>query len=732
MSVIKWIHFSDLHFNKTNINTRLLRDSIRSFLTENQIECDYAFFSGDLRNAPDHCFQKDSVKYLRELCEAVNVSPDHFFMIPGNHDVDREIEKRDQAVKRILNNHGSEKGYYNTADGKIEESDLQDIKTGQKQYLEIIEEFYEGNPDRIEKYKGTSHFLVETEDFNIIHLDSTLVYTKGQEESLVIGTDLLYDLLEKVNQHKYTIILTHYPFDALKAEEKTQVCRILEQFGVQIWMSGHLHDVLVQQHRKAFYEFQCGNLLTDGGIPNILIGQLDIESGEGEVRAYMWQQNGGWTLNRFLDRMSKVDKSLYCFELSPTEFMKRSGKVSVKETDRPEISELRSLAVEKIEKMYEDRHTILKDCIYGDLKYPVVVKAWTPAEADTIYVIDKLERNSYCLEKMEKWIQILDEYEENYRRIVQRSSIGILQLVVEEACSDEQKEYYEKDFRDICEKFYRNRELEIDIIERDTLEKNTNLEKDNKIYISSISVLPVKKEMIYAMDIGIVAQVSATRPVLVGDYDSIQEINRQIEQYYQKTWDEWKEHIECHQNDEMMLERITSQPNKNEISDGTLTDELTYEVTHNDSSILSILFDRYLYLGGAHGTPLRKSMVVNLNTGEPIKLHEILPVSFSELMDILRNQLYVRYGSEDTEVLEVCYKNIVDLYHEVDEFKFYIRYSALYIYFDVYEISSYSMGYVDLYIMDLQEFLSERCDISECDIVRKQAIFEKIFKPNIR
>lgn len=483
---------------------------------------------------------------------------------------------------------------------------------------------------------------------------------------------------------------------------------------------------------KAFYEFQCGNLLTDGGIPNIIIGQLDIESGEGEVRAYMWQQNGGWTLNRFLDRMSKVDKSLYCFELSPTEFMKRSGKVSVKETDRPEISELRSLAVEKIEKMYEDRHTILKDCIYGDLKYPVVVKAWTPAEADTIYVIDKLERNSYCLEKMEKWIQILDEYEENYRRIVQRSSIGILQLVVEEACSDEQKEYYEKDFRDICEKFYRNRELEIDIIERDTLEKNTNLEKDNKIYISSISVLPVKKEMIYAMDIGIVAQVSATRPVLVGDYDSIQEINRQIEQYYQKTWDEWKEHIECHQNDEMMLERITSQPNKNEISDGTLTDELTYEVTHNDSSILSILFDRYLYLGGAHGTPLRKSMVVNLNTGEPIKLHEILPVSFSELMDILRNQLYVRYGSEDTEVLEVCYKNIVDLYHEVDEFKFYIRYSALYIYFDVYEISSYSMGYVDLYIMDLQEFLSERCDISECDIVRKQAIFEKIFKPNIR
>lgn len=58
MSVIKWIHFSDLHINKTNINTRLLRDSIRSFLTENQTECDYAFFSGDLTDRLNNIIKK--------------------------------------------------------------------------------------------------------------------------------------------------------------------------------------------------------------------------------------------------------------------------------------------------------------------------------------------------------------------------------------------------------------------------------------------------------------------------------------------------------------------------------------------------------------------------------------------------------------------------------------------------------------------------------------------------
>ena len=74
--------------------------------------------------------------------------------------------------------------------------------------------------------------------------------------------------------------------------------------------------------------------------------------------------------------------------------------------------------------------------------------------------------------------------------------------------------------------------------------------------------------------------IVGTRPPTLDEWNKYELHHRaRLEQYYQKTWDEWKEHIECHQNDEMMLERITSQPNKNEISDGTLTDELTYEVT---------------------------------------------------------------------------------------------------------------------------------------------------------
>lgn len=731
MSVVKWIHFSDLHFNKTNINTRLLRDSIKSFLKEKGIKCNYAFFSGDLRNAPDKCFQQDSVKYLKELCEAVEVSPDHFFMVPGNHDVDRNIEKRDQAVKRILNNYGREKGYYDPEEGKIREEDLQDIKIGQEEYLKIIEEFYQEYPERIEKYKETGHFLVETEDFNIIHLDSTITYTKGQEESLVIGTDLLYTLLEKTNLHKYTIILTHYPYESLKAEEKTEVCRILEQFGVQIWLSGHLHDALVQMHRKAFHELQCGNLLTDGGTPNVLIGQLDTKTGCGEVRAYIWQKNGGWTLNTYLDRMAEEDKSVYSFELRPTENMKRSGKICKKE-ENPENNKLINRMVEKIEQTYEKRYTILKNCTYGELTYPIVVKSWTPADIDTIYVIDILEQRTYSLEKMEKWLKKLERYKYNYTKILNKNVIAELRLVLKEPCSDERREYYAKNFQDICEKSYKDGGFQLEIMESDELENDENTLQKNKVFISSVSVLPVEKEMVYLMDIGIIGKVSASKPVLVGEYDSIREINRWIEQYYRAVWREWKQCIEDQKEDSMMMERISAQQEKDEISEGTLTDRLSYEVTHNDAGIFSVLFERYLYRGGVHGIPLRKSLIMDLNIGVPISLHEVLPVSFTEVMQMIKERLYTQYWQEDQAIIEICYKNIRELYHQVDDFKFYIKHAALYIYFDIYEISSYSMGFMDLYMVDLSEYLRKRSNIGERDIVRKQLFFERIEKADGR
>lgn len=67
----------------------------------------------------------------------------------------------------------------------------------------------------MEKYSNPlqPHFNIETPDFNVLHIDSTLTYTQDQEATdLIIGTKLLQNALRNLNPNKPTIdyLLSHY------------------------------------------------------------------------------------------------------------------------------------------------------------------------------------------------------------------------------------------------------------------------------------------------------------------------------------------------------------------------------------------------------------------------------------------------------------------------------------------------------------------------------------------
>ena len=726
MSIVKWIHFSDLHFNKTSINTRLLRDNLTKFLQEENISCDYAFFSGDLRNAPDKCFQDESVIYLRELCESVGVPTERFFMVPGNHDVNRDLESRKNAVQRIWNNNETKEGYYKIEEGKIQKKDLDIIKRGLKDYLNIIEDFYEDFPERIELYKTKTHFLVQTEDFNIIHLDSTISYNKGQENDLIIGTDMLYDLLKEIDQSKFTIILSHYPYDSFKAEERTSICRILEDFGVQMWLSGHLHDVLVQMHRKAFHEFQCGNLLTDGGTPNILIGTLDTKSGRGSVRAYIWQKDAAWVLNRYLDRMSSNDKSVYEFELTPTEVMRKTGQFYKNNVRECINKEWLQRAIDQVVTTYEDRYGIVKNCKYGDLEYPIIAKAFTPAQIDTLYLFEIFDISTYSLSNMEDWLQKLVIYRKNYIELLNKDALAILRLVIQTEYDEERRQICENDFQNLYQSKYSDQYLYLEFVEQvDQLNEKL---KNGRVFIDSVTIVHVEKEAEYNHENEITGKVFSLQPVLVEKYKSLETINKKIDEYYKCVWNEWNKLID--KRKELFQSNVENQTNKN-ITERTLTDGLVYEIKYNKNGILCVVRERYLYEGGAHGIPLRKSFVFDLNSGSEMKLHEILHISFDELTTKIKERLEFLYSADGEEFVNECLKQIENRYHEVDEFQFYINNNAIYIFFGVYEIAGYAMGFMDLYIWEDIQFLSRIYDSEKRVIVRKKG-YSEIFQEKAR
>ena len=99
MAIIKWLHVSDLHLNIDGVENRRLRKKLIEYLQNLSVQCDYVFCTGDLRYAPMGEYAQDTFEVLENICNAVGVPMGCLFVTPGNHDVDRDIRGRDDAIR---------------------------------------------------------------------------------------------------------------------------------------------------------------------------------------------------------------------------------------------------------------------------------------------------------------------------------------------------------------------------------------------------------------------------------------------------------------------------------------------------------------------------------------------------------------------------------------------------------------------------------------------------------
>lgn len=290
--MVRWLHISDLHFNNDDMSTVLMREELPKYLRKNNIRCDYIFCTGDIRtaNASPNNFPDEAAKYLIDLCTAVGITIDRLFIVAGNHDVDRNAIGRDEAIKKICFRRN---GYYDPKYGKVEDDDLKAVYAGQEEFRDFISKIYV--VDRIAKYTDPlkPHFNIETEDFNILHIDSTLTYTQDQEAAdLVIGTKLLQNTLKELNPDKPTVLLSHYPVTSLLQGEKKCVSELLYRNGVRLWLAGHEHDHMVQPIGY-LHMLQAGELrMEENTNATVLIGEYDKQTNTGNVTAHSWFPEG--------------------------------------------------------------------------------------------------------------------------------------------------------------------------------------------------------------------------------------------------------------------------------------------------------------------------------------------------------------------------------------------------------------------------------------------------------
>lgn len=115
-------------------------------------------------------------------------------------------------------------------------------------------------------------------------------------------------------------------------------------------------------------------------------------------------------------------------------------------------------------------------------------------------------------------------------------------------------------------------------------------------------------------------------------------------------------------------------------------------VTYNQSYILSLYYDQYIFTGGAHGNTVRYSNTWNLKTDSILMLKDFFPFNPGYKADIItaiNTYIAKEKAAGRSDYFDEYKQNVTD---EFNENNFYITPEGIVVYFQQYQIAPYSSG----------------------------------------
>lgn len=291
---MKWIVLSDLHMKYNNFATKQAQDELIKTLAKEKGNISFVLITGD-------CFLKNDGdineinQYIRKIAHACGIKINRVILCPGNHDIDRTLNQRNQEITK-----------YREHGGELPDMDM---------CLEAYGRFKE----LYGMLSGNSYkpFIVKCIDnFRIITVDSCLLSMNDSDYGhLNVNFPDLCDIkLEK--DDKINIVMMHHGVEWLQPEAGRQFQVWLVKNNVKLVFCGHNHtpgmSVLteaISDHgiaRDGIPQFACGCALSNSfSTPVFLMGEY-IENTEEDYRKtekqdiritlYKYQGNSRWEI----------------------------------------------------------------------------------------------------------------------------------------------------------------------------------------------------------------------------------------------------------------------------------------------------------------------------------------------------------------------------------------------------------------------------------------------------
>jgi len=248
--LFSWLHLSDLHFghgdktygwDQKTVLSLLLQD-VRKALTDWPelprpqailLTGDIAFSGGTISGSEYH----DAQKFLADLVEILKIDRDKVFLVPGNHDVQRDVAKI--LVERVRTDPG----------------ELDSILDSRKQRAQLFNR--QGNFKRFadafarRDLDGWIHSIAVPDfgDITLVGLNTALVSNDDLDQGKLILAGKQRNLLSTA-KGRVRLLLTHHPFEGGWLNDESSL-RSTAEGRIAMHLCGHMHDPRVDLVSRA-------------------------------------------------------------------------------------------------------------------------------------------------------------------------------------------------------------------------------------------------------------------------------------------------------------------------------------------------------------------------------------------------------------------------------------------------------------------------------------------------
>ena len=280
---LTWLHVSDFHLNskapyKSDVVLKALVDAVKWHRQQTEWKPELIFATGDIAGNGDiKVFEggKDAIatQYFDALLKAADQGRERLFIVPGNHDVDRN---KGIGLVRTLDTQDDIDEYFT-------KSPMYHLTYKLEAFAAWYNDYFSEIPiPRSFPVKSTCELIsleISNVRLELLHLNSALFCKEAESDDgkLCIGRSCLklqLDELKKKKNIDLAIALVHHPFRSLHRPCELYQIKNSMQDHVDIFLHGHDHQVDIDQGGKLL-QLAAGAAYMDKGSKRALYGRFD-------------------------------------------------------------------------------------------------------------------------------------------------------------------------------------------------------------------------------------------------------------------------------------------------------------------------------------------------------------------------------------------------------------------------------------------------------------------------